>query len=141
MDLGLFKKKIKKEQKQKKYNAKKDKQQEIVEQKQQIRIEAPKINIFATDNYESGVKTVINNKLPSQQAYSETKLIDETVRLMGGDLNFQTFGEKPLRIIQEEEKVELSDDEDQPNSIKNITHPNLQIPEGNYKFNRTKEIE
>lgn len=44
------------------------------------------------DNYESGVKTVINNKLPSQQAYSESKLIDETVRLMGGDLNFETFG-------------------------------------------------
>jgi hypothetical protein len=52
-----------------------------------------------------------------------------------------TFGEKPLKIIEEEQNVVLSDDEDQPNSLKNITHPNLAIPEGNYSFNRKKEIE
>ena len=60
---------------------------------------------------------------------------------MGGELNLETFGEKPLRIIEEEEKPVLSDDEDQPNTLKNITHANLRIPEGNFAFKRTKAIE
>lgn len=32
--------------------------------------------------------------------YDETKLIDETNRLMGGDLTIEKFGEKPLKIIE-----------------------------------------
>ena len=41
-------------------------------------------------------------------------------------------------MIDEAEEVILSEDEDQPNSLKNITHPNLLIPEGYIGFKRTK---
>lgn len=37
--------------------------------------------------------------------------------------------------------MELSDDEDQPNSIKNVSHPGIKIPEGSFLMNRKKEIE
>ena len=56
---------------------------------------------------------------------------------MDGELNLENFGEKPLRIIEEEEVVQLSDDEDQPNTLKNITHEGLPIPSGNIKIDRT----
>lgn len=59
---------------------------------------------------------------------------------MGGGVNFETFGEKPLKIIENQEKVELSDDENEPNSLKNITHPNISIPTGNHIIARSKEI-
>ena len=42
----------------------------------------------------------------------EAKLFNQTQAMMGGELNVETFGEKPLRIIEEEEVVQLSDDED-----------------------------
>jgi len=60
---------------------------------------------------------------------------------MGENFSLDKFGDKPLKIIEENEKVELSDDEDQPNSIKNISHPNIKIPEGNHVINRKKAIE
>jgi DNA polymerase III epsilon subunit-like protein len=71
----------------------------------------------------------------------ESTLVNSTQKMMGGDLNLETFGEKPLRVIEEQEAVQLSDDEDQPNSLKNVTHPNLSIPPGNCKIERTEEIE
>ena len=46
-----------------------------------------------------------------------------------------------MRVIEEEEKVVLSEDEDQPNSFKNITHPNLKLPEGSHHLQRTKDIQ
>lgn len=67
------------------------------------------MNIFAVDTYESGVKTVINNK-QNEEMIDENKLANETNRLMGGQVSFETFGQKPLRIIENQEKVELSDD-------------------------------
>ena len=70
----------------------------------------------------------------------QNKLANETNRLMGGQVSFETFGEKPLKIIENVEKVELSDDENEPNSLKNITHPNIAIPTGNHIIERTKEI-
>lgn len=72
--------------------------------------------------------------------YDEDKLIDETNKLMGGDLNIETFGAKPLKIIEEEERVELSDDENEPNTLENITHKDIPIPSGNFKIDRSKEI-
>ena len=59
---------------------------------------------------------------------------------MGGGVSFETFGEKPLKIIENEEKVELSEDENEPNSLKNITHPNIAIPTGNHIIARSKDI-
>ena len=35
----------------------------------------------------------------------------------------------------------MSDDEDQPNSLKNITHKDLAIPLGNFKINHSKEMQ
>jgi hypothetical protein len=60
---------------------------------------------------------------------------------MGENFSLDKFGDKPLKIIEENEKVDLSDDEDQPNSIKNVSHPNIKIPEGNFTVNRKESID
>lgn len=60
---------------------------------------------------------------------------------MGENFSLDRFGDKPLRVIEENEKVELSDDEDQPNCSKNVSHPNIKIPEGNFVIKRKIEIE
>ena len=110
LDLSLYKKKIKKEQKLEKFlKKKKDNEEDESDEEVVVPVAAPKLNIFAVDTYQSGVKTVINNKV-NEEMVDEYKLANETNRLMGGEVNFQTFGQKPLKIIQNEEKVELSDD-------------------------------
>ena len=46
-----------------------------------------------------------------------------------------------MRVIESAQKVDYSDDEDQPNSLKGITHTNIKIPEGNHIFERKEDIE
>lgn len=62
LDLSLFKKKIKKEEKMEKYLKKQRQQRDDGEEEEEPAVAAPKVNIFAVDNYESGVKTVIHSK-------------------------------------------------------------------------------
>lgn len=61
-------------------------------------------------------------------------------QIMGENFSLDRFGDKPLKIIEENEKVELSDDEDQPNCIKNASHPGIKIPEGSFLLKRKREI-
>lgn len=61
---------------------------------------------------------------------------------MGKDFNIDKFGDKPLRVIEENnEPLVMSEDEDQPNCAKTLSHPNLRVPEGNKAIKRKKEIE
>ena len=55
---------------------------------------------------------------------------------MGENFTLDNFGDKPLKVIEKNEKLILSDDEDQPNSLKNISHPNIKIPFGNSLIKR-----
>jgi hypothetical protein len=61
---------------------------------------------------------------------------------MGSNLSIEKFGDKPMRVIQESnEPLVMSDDEDQPNTLKAITHQDLKIPEGTKPITRTKPIQ
>lgn len=62
LDLSLFKKKIKKEEKMEKFLKKKRQVRDDGEEEEEVEVAVPKVNIFAVDNYESGVKTVIHNQ-------------------------------------------------------------------------------
>lgn len=62
LDLSLFKKKIKKEEKMEKFLRKKRQIKEDGDEDEEVEVAVPKVNIFAVDNYESGVKTVIHKQ-------------------------------------------------------------------------------
>ena len=64
IDIGQFKKKIKKDEKEKRYLERKDQHPIVAEEEQEVLVAVPKANIFAVDNYESGIKTVVNIKEP-----------------------------------------------------------------------------
>lgn len=64
IDIGLFKKKIKKEEKELKYKNKLENQEPVEPEEEEEAAPVPqkKVNIFAIDNYDSGVKTVIHTQ-------------------------------------------------------------------------------
>ena len=69
----------------------------------------------------------------------ELDLESRARKVMGESFNLDKFGDKSLKMINEDdEPVVLSEDEDQPNSKKNITHKNIKMPEGYCPFKRAK---
>ena len=72
----------------------------------------------------------------------EGDLESKARRIMGENFNIEKFGDKPLKVIEENnEPIVMSQDEDQPNCIKTITHQNLKVPEGSKPIHRKKQIE
>jgi hypothetical protein len=94
--MGLLKKKIRKEKKLEKY-LKKKKEEGVIEDEKAPTL-LPSINIFEVENYNSGIKTVVNVSNIEGIA-NNNGLSDQTSGMFGGNLNLEKFGEKPLKII------------------------------------------
>ena len=84
-DMGLLKKKIKKEKKLEKY-LKKKKEEGALKEEEKFSMHLPNINIFEVETYNSGIKTVVN-VTTTEEIVNKHGLSDQTSGMFGGNLN------------------------------------------------------
>ncbi|CAM6002206.1 unnamed protein product [Sphagnum balticum] len=98
-EVNQRKKKIKKGEKDSKYLHRKEEESRNPDEPavEEIAIIQKKVNIFSMDEYDSGIKTVVFSKIVEEKVDEGERLANEAKKIMGGELNLDQFGEKPLR--------------------------------------------